>query len=196
MPHMATHHHHRERLSRVRHLITAGDLLLFRRRGLSRLIHIAGRGEHSHAAVAAWWGPDLMVLEFTAPAGRAVSLDTLVAQLPGLVDWYQADPQARFPDWNREATVGALRRATGRPYNFAGLALAALAHLPVFRLFYPVPIADGGRRLPAAMFCSESVSWAMRAGGFDPVPHLADRATEPADLARSPVFCYAATLYP
>lgn len=33
-----------------------GDLLLFRRRGL---ISIAGRGDHSHAAKAAWWGDDL-----------------------------------------------------------------------------------------------------------------------------------------
>jgi len=32
--------------------IRDGDLLLFRRRGL---ISIAGRGEHSHAAKAAWW---------------------------------------------------------------------------------------------------------------------------------------------
>jgi hypothetical protein len=33
-----------------------GDLLLFRRRGL---ISIAGRGDHSHAAKAAWWSNDL-----------------------------------------------------------------------------------------------------------------------------------------
>ncbi len=33
-----------------------GDLLLFRRRGL---ISIAGRGDHSHAAKAAWWSGDL-----------------------------------------------------------------------------------------------------------------------------------------
>lgn len=36
------------------------DLLLFRRRGL---ISIAGRGDHSHAAKAAWWDDDLMFLE-------------------------------------------------------------------------------------------------------------------------------------
>jgi hypothetical protein len=31
-------------------------------------------------------------------------------------------------------------------------------------------------------------------GGVDPVPHLADRLTEPADLARSPFFRYRFTL--
>jgi len=40
----------------ARSLIRDADLLLFRRRGL---ISIAGRGEHSHAAKAAWWGDDL-----------------------------------------------------------------------------------------------------------------------------------------
>jgi hypothetical protein len=35
---------------------------------------------------------------------------------------------------------------------------------------------------------------ACRAGGVDPVPNLADRLTEPADLARSPFFEYRFTL--
>ncbi|HTM52465.1 MAG TPA: hypothetical protein VL175_00465 [Pirellulales bacterium] len=42
----------------VRRSILDSDLLLFRRRGL---ISIAGRGEHSHAAKAAWWHNDLSV---------------------------------------------------------------------------------------------------------------------------------------
>jgi hypothetical protein len=33
-------------------------------------------------------------------------------------------------------------------------------------------------------------------GGVDPVPHLSDRLTEPADLARSPFYEYAFTLIP
>ena len=33
-------------------------------------------------------------------------------------------------------------------------------------------------------------------GGVDPVPHLADRLTEPADLARSPFYKYRCTLLP
>jgi hypothetical protein len=37
-----------------------GDLLLYRRRGL---ISIAGRGDHTHAAKAAWWGSDLLFLQ-------------------------------------------------------------------------------------------------------------------------------------
>ena len=47
-------------LADVRPNIGDGDLLLFRRRGL---ISIAGRGDHSHAAKAAWWEEDLFCLE-------------------------------------------------------------------------------------------------------------------------------------
>jgi hypothetical protein len=40
-------------------------------------------------------------------------------------------------------------------------------------------------------FCSHACAMADRiGGGVDPVPHLADRLTEPADLARSPLYEY------
>ena len=44
----------------ARHHVRDADLLLFRRRGL---ISIAGRGDHSHAAKAAWWAEDLSFVE-------------------------------------------------------------------------------------------------------------------------------------
>jgi hypothetical protein len=44
----------------ARHQVRDSDLLLFRRRGL---ISIAGRGDHSHAAKAAWWDQDLFFVE-------------------------------------------------------------------------------------------------------------------------------------
>ena len=49
--------------------IRDGDLLLYRRRGA---ISIAGRGEHCHAAKAAWWDGDLFCLEMRGgtAAGR------------------------------------------------------------------------------------------------------------------------------
>jgi hypothetical protein len=44
-------------------------------------------------------------------------------------------------------------------------------------------------------FCSEACVMADRLGGrVDPVPQLADRLTEPADLARSPFYRYRFTL--
>ena len=46
-------------------------------------------------------------------------------------------------------------------------------------------------------FCSQACAMTDRiAGGVDPVPHLSDRLTEPADLARSTFYEYAFTLVP
>jgi hypothetical protein len=46
-------------------------------------------------------------------------------------------------------------------------------------------------------FCSQACAMVDRiGGGVDPVPHLADRLTEPADLARSPFYRYELTLVP
>ena len=76
----------REAASRVRD----GDLLLFRRRNL---IAIAGRGEHAHAAKAAWWGDDLFCLEVREwHGGRAVTLSSQVQKFPGRVDVFAANP--------------------------------------------------------------------------------------------------------
>ena len=67
-------------LADARAEILDGDLLLFRRRSL---ISIAGRGEHSHAAKAAWWGGDLFCLEVRELCGgRAVTLASQVRRFP------------------------------------------------------------------------------------------------------------------
>lgn len=55
-----------------------GDLLLYRRRGL---ISIAGRGDHSHAAKAAWWGHDFVdwhPARWNEAPPRATALEPLV----------------------------------------------------------------------------------------------------------------------
>jgi hypothetical protein len=63
-------------IAEARQKIRDGDLLLFRRRGA---ISIAGRGEHSHAAKAAWWKDDLFCLEVMWwHGGRAVTLASQV----------------------------------------------------------------------------------------------------------------------
>jgi hypothetical protein len=46
-------------------------------------------------------------------------------------------------------------------------------------------------------FCSQACAYADRVGGaVDPVRNLADRLTEPSDLARSPFYAYLFTLLP
>ena len=172
--------------------IADGDLLLFRRHGL---IAIAGRGDHSHAAKAAWWGDDLFCLEVREwHGGRAVTLRSQVHKYPGRIDLYHANPTNRWPEYDRTRATTMMRRLAGCDYGYVAVLAAAMLHLPFVRLAVRAEIDDDAidRRPP---FCSQACAMVDRVGGgVDPVPHLADRLTEPADLARSPFYEYQFTL--
>lgn len=172
--------------------IAEGDLLLFRRRGL---ISIAGRGVHSHAAKAAWWDGDLFCVEIREfHGGRAVTLSSQVERYPGRIDVFETNPDGRWPGYDRAGAARFMRRLAGCDYGWWNLAGAALVHLPWLRLLVRANVNDRNfsRRPP---FCSQAVAMAERLGGrVDPVPRLADRLTEPADLARSPFYRYRFTL--
>lgn len=178
----------------ARHHVRDSDLLLFRRRGL---ISIAGRGEHSHAAKAAWWGDDLFCLEVREwHGGRAVTLSSQVRHFPGRIDVYQANPGDRWREYDRRGATRAMRRLAGCAYGYWGVVAASLLHLPVVRLAARADLCDveNTARPP---FCSQACANSDRiGGGVDPVPHLADRMTLPADLARSPFYQYRFTLVP
>ncbi len=180
------------RLEEARNHIQDADLLLFRRRGL---IAIAGRGEHSHAAKAAWWDDDLFCLEIREfKGGRAVTLESQIDRHSGRIDVLEANNSDRWPEFDRTRATKFMRQLAGCDYGYAALLAAALLHLPLVRLVVKSEIDDTtiDRRPP---FCSQACAMADRiGGGVDPVPHLADRLTEPADLARSPFYRYRFTL--
>lgn len=176
--------------------IKDGDLLLFRGRGaIARLIAVAGRSDYTHAGRAVWWGNDLFCCEVRElKGGRAVTLESQVAKHPGLIDVFEVNPSSRWREFDRRGAVRYIRRLAGCDYGYRGVWLAALRHLPVWRLWMR---ADGDDRRVAEQppFCSQACAMADRiGGGVDPVPHLADRLTEPADLARSPFYRYRFTL--
>jgi hypothetical protein len=178
----------------ARSQIADGDLLLFRRRSL---ISIVGRGRHSHAAKAAWWDGDLFCLEVREwVGGRAVTLSSQVRKFPGRIDVFETNPDGRWPEYDRAAASRFMRRLAGCDYGYWGIVQVALLRLPVVRWFVRADMndAEASRRPP---FCSQACAMADRVGGgVDPVPDLADRMTEPADLARSPFYRYRFTLAP
>jgi len=181
-------------LAAARREIADADLLLFRRSGL---ISVAGRGVHSHAAKAAWWGDDLFCLEVREwHGGRAVTLESQVQKFPNRIDVLRANPNQRWPEFDRTRSTLFMRRLAGCDYGYAAVLSAAMLHLPFVRLAVRADFDDSAidRRPP---FCSHACAMADRlGGGVDPVPHLADRLTEPADLARSPFYEYLFTLTP
>ncbi len=187
----SSNHVHLVPYCEARREIADGDLLLFRRRSV---ISVAGRGVHSHAAKAAWWGNDLFCLEIREwYGGRAVTLSSQVCRRPGRIDVYQANPAAAGPSTTRPRPSPSCRLA-GCGYGYAGVIIAGLLHLPVVRWLVR-PEVDDQALSSRPPFCSHACAMADRlGGGVDPVPHLADRLTEPADLARSPLYRYRFTL--
>jgi len=181
-------------LSDAQAVIDDADVLLFRRRDV---ISAVGRGIHNHAALAAWWDGEPFCLEVRGGyGGRAVTLESQVARYPGRIDVYAADPDGLRPDFDRRGAVRRMRRWMGRPYGYRALFALALRRLPLLRLILP-PVTNDRDGETSAPFCSQACAEALRTGGgVDPVPNLADRMTEPADLARSAFLRYRCTLLP
>ena len=183
-------------LSDVSADIRDGDLLLFRGRGtVARMIGVAGRSDYTHAARAVWWGNDLFCCEVRElKGGRAVTLESQVRKFPSFIDVFEVNPSGRWREYDRRGAVRFIRRLAGCDYGYRGVFKAALRHLPVWR-FLVRPDSDHKRVADEPPFCSQACTMADRIGGnVDPVPHLADRLTEPADLARSPFYRYRFTL--
>lgn len=176
--------------------IADGDLLLFRGRGLvARAIGVAGRSDYTHAARAVWWGNDLFCCEVRElRGGRAVTLASQVWRHPGRIDVFEVNPGDRWREYDRRGAVRYMRRLAGCDYGYLGVLQAALRHVVLWRCMVR-PDSDDKRVTDQPPFCSQASTMADRlGGGVDPVPHLADRLTEPGDLARSPFYRYRFTL--
>jgi hypothetical protein len=139
--------------------------------------------------------------------GRAVLLSNRVGQCPGRIDVYRPDrPMLRVNCGDRDcrdtlsSVVETMKRLTGTPYGWTSLLRTGLRHLPIVRWIVPTPVRDRHSKAEhlatKAPYCSEAVARAYRSAGVDPVPNLADAATEPGDLARSTLFQYRFTLKP
>lgn len=172
--------------------IRDNDLLLFRRRGL---IATAGRSIYSHAAKAIWWDSTLFCVEVREWfGGRAVTLASQIRRNPDRIDLFRTNPDNRWPNYNPFAAARYMINLAGSDYGYASVISAAMLHLPFVRLFVKPDMQDDAidHRPP---YCSQACSMADRIGGLvDPTPYLADRLTEPGDLARSPLYQYQFTL--
>lgn len=180
--------------------IRPADLLLMRPRWWaihSKLICVAGRTEYCHAAMVDRDVEDspLLCLEMVASGGRVTPLRWQVEQYPGLIEVYETNPDNRWSEFDRGRAVAAMRKFVTRHYGYRNMVRVALRHLAVARLFFP-PKTDDVLKNGGSLFCSQAVAAACHKGGVDPVVHLANEMTEPADLARSLFFQYQFTLVP
>ena len=188
--------------SEARLRIQDADLLLWRPTSWMGWIIARGTGSpYSHASKAAWVTDDVLFTIGTeeGKGGTAELLSALVAAYPGMIDVYAANPDERWPEYDRAASIAwSWRYVLNRKYGWWATIRAGLSRVIVlrwFRFFNPSRDDEAnGNHVPN---CSAACSMADRiGGGVDPVPGMADICTEPDDLSHSPFYRYRFTLVP
>lgn len=175
--------------------IHSADVLLFRSGKRKDLIAIAGRTDYSHAGLAVWWNnadvskDRLLCLDTAAfRGGSHTLLSRMVEERPGQIDVY-----APAIPVDVDAIAAKMVEITGDRYGWWGLFKVSWLHIPIVRFFAKPNLDDEANGTPP--FCSDAVARAYRLGGeIDLVPNLADKCTEPGDLARSALLAYKFTL--
>lgn len=167
------------------------DLLSWRRVGwwdttFKASASIAGRGEHYHCGMAAWWSGDLFTIDACMAGGvSATQLSIQTHDNPGVIDVFKADALKRYPEFNKEKALAHMRRKCGKKYGRLQLYREALTHALVLRLFMR-PSQDDLEESPDGLeFCSQAVTNAIRAGGVDTVLGISDGYTNPVQLTKS-----------
>lgn len=120
-------------LKRGQNWLRDADLLLVQTGGP---VPWLGRGLHGHVATFARWGGDRFVLETRPGGGRAVPLDAFLRRNRRRVDVFRPNPDGRWPEYRPAQCVAFLRRALSARYGWTGVCSAALARLPLVRLFW------------------------------------------------------------
>jgi len=163
------------------------DVFLFRGQYLiSKLFEKVDFSYYSHAALAAWWGSRLMILQAEGPGIQAIPMSVAIATYPGRVDWYKLRKDS-FPDAVKQlqAVLTEAKSDLGLSYGFGDLLRNILHWLANFKLKDPMK--------PGAMFCSEYVERCFRVAGMS-LTGKPDITTFPKDIAASPHLAYQATI--
>jgi hypothetical protein len=156
----------------------------------SSLFRASGRSEYSHASLAAHWHGRIHCLQAVWGGDPKPLLSRMVALAPGQIDVYRCN---RLSTADREIIAADMIEVVGRGYSWQGILRASLSHLPIVRLFVAIDSDDRVGATPNA-FCSHAVAHCYARLGHDLVPNLADRLTEPGDLAHSALLQYQFTL--
>ena len=196
-------------------LLAEGDVLLFRGTGFwSYFIKRVAEGHYSHVGIASSHGLNggrmWECVEFREnKGGRSVNLKTYMQQHNLEIDVYRPASVKRSYIFNAErnevipVTVGlnakavtnTMRKMTGLPYGWKRIMLLAQMKIPFLRLFYSIDsISDDTIKEPIYPICSTAVAYSFASAGFDLVHNRSDMATEPSDIARSPLLSYIFTI--
>jgi hypothetical protein len=164
----------------IRSQIRTGDVLLFRGESpLSRFIRWGSKSVYSHAAMAAWWGPRLVLFQAVGQGVQVVPISAEVDEYDGQVDWFTLAPKYEAM-LDREKVVDFAITELAKPYGHA-----AVVELIVRMAFHQFRGTTDPKAHPSSLFCSEYVSRCYREAGLKLRPDEADAFTSPGDLATS-----------
>lgn len=193
-------HPHYVTLADVQARIGDGWLAQYRGRGIvSTLIQYGTGGLHSHSAMLRRNNGHVDALELREwYGGRAVTLESQVAEYPHRIDLFRPDV-VRFPEFEAGGAVEVMRYLTGRKYGYWQIARLTALRVPGLRLLWPLRMSDDlpAEKFSGAPFCSHAVCLATRiGGGVDPCPRKPDDLVTPNDLTWSLFYEYVGTLVP
>ncbi len=202
----------------IRNYINEGDVLLFRGKGfISKFISAPSETTYSHIATSSWVNGNsntddgsLECVEFReGSGGRAINLSHAVKSNPDAIDVYR--PSSRFEkiifnnnlkttksEWikfNGKKVTHTMRKMTGLPYGWKRIWWMAKHKLAIIRL-----LVDKSKLMHDELqdiiypVCSTAISYSFNTHGYDLIRNRSDEATEPGDIAKSPLLNYLFTL--
>lgn len=162
----------------VKKEIWESDLILVRNR----------KGTYVRAAKANWWDNELFCVEVRKYLGvTAVSLEQLALSHPGRIDIYEANPQSRWTNYDRQGATRQLKNTVFTREDRRTALWETVRNL-VLKL-------SGGTKPVQKPYGFEAIRLADRlGGGVDPAPEVTDTWTAASDLVLSPFYQYRFTL--
>jgi hypothetical protein len=144
-----------------------GDILLWHGDyWVSKMFERVTGSRYSHAAIASRWDGELILMQAEALGIQAVPLMAAVKRYPGLVDWYRLSPKGfgtLTQPGGMDLVVRSARQYLGLKYGYVEVFRSLVYRLALRRLGFPAPHDP---KHPHAMFCSEYVATAFKAGGI------------------------------
>ncbi len=165
-----------------------GDLVLYTRGNKPSNIAIArlSGSPFVHAAMLECWANRWSLLETLQWEGcRRVPLLDQVKAYPGQWHHFKANPDNRWPEWDRADAVAYARSQLDQPYGWRALIYATLRQAPFVRVLFSPNTDDDCCINGYLPFCSHYYANAVQVGGVDMVPLRQNRLVVPGMLANS-----------
>ena len=167
--------------AQARDQIKNGDVFMYKGKGLaSSVTRWVTHSPYSHAALAAWWNQQLMVMEAKGQGVVVNSILRSIRHYRGDVEWFSCKKEISEDD--RLRMVKFAQEELGKSYGRWKAILLGIKILFEHDLEKRDRLKRGKK-----LFCSEYVAQIYNSIGLDLRKGRSDRFTKPGDIANSPL---------